>query len=94
MKALEARQLPTQTKRAAELAFDAAVLGENQSRGSRGGYFTNPRGDWKTVKLFLPKGGDDGEVFLNVNPVLGKAEFSIKDSGYGDYLLGELAKVL
>jgi hypothetical protein len=46
------------------------------------------------VKIFLPKGGDDGEVFLNFNAVLGKGEFSIKDSDYGDYLLRELAKVL
>jgi hypothetical protein len=46
------------------------------------------------VKIFLPKGGDDGEVFLNFDAVLGKGEFSIKDSDYGDYLLRELAKVL
>ena len=37
---------------------------------------------------------DEAVVFLNLNPVLGKGKFSIKDSEYGDYLLRELAKVL
>ena len=36
------------------------------------------------VKLFLLKGGDDGEVFLNTNPLLGKGEFSIKDGHYSE----------
>jgi hypothetical protein len=48
-----------------------------------------------TIKLFLPKGGhDQGEVFLNLNPLLGKGEFSLKDSDYGDYLLKQFAQVL
>jgi len=46
------------------------------------------------LRLFLPKGGDDGEVFLNLNPVLGKAGFSIKGSDYGNFLMEQLAKVL
>jgi hypothetical protein len=41
----------------------------------------------------LPKGGDEGEVLLNLNPVLGRGEFSIKDEDYGDYLLRQFAKV-
>jgi hypothetical protein len=94
MKALEARRLPAQSPRIAELAFDAVVLGERQSRSSGGGYFEKPPGDWKLLKIFLPKGGDEGEVYLNLNPVLGRAEFSIKDSDYGDYVLGQLAQVL
>ena len=94
MKALDAKQLPQPGPRLAELAFDAVVLGERQSRSSAGGYSANPPGQWKLIKIFLPKGGDDGEIFLNVNAVLGKAEFSIKDSDYGDYIVGQLAKVL
>jgi hypothetical protein len=48
-----------------------------------------------TIKLFLPKGGhDQGEVFLNLNPLLGKGEFSLKDSDFGDYLLKQFAQVL
>jgi hypothetical protein len=93
-KALEAKELPTRSVAISELPFDAVVLGEKQSRNSGGGYSDRPSGDWMTIKVFLPKGGDDGEVFLNLNPVLGKAEFSIKDSDYGDYLLAQLAQVL
>jgi hypothetical protein len=94
MKALEAKQYPAHQKRTAELAFDAVVLGEKQNRSPSGGYSDNPPGDWISAKIFLPKGGDEGEVFLNLNPALGKAEFSIKDSDYGDYVVGQLAKVL
>ena len=93
-KALDAKHVPQKSRRVAELAFDAVILGEKQSRDSSGGYSSNPAGDWITIKLFFPKGGDEAEVFLNLNPVLGKGEFSIKDSDYGDYLLREFAKVL
>ena len=93
MKALEAKQAPTRSPRIAELPFDAVVLGVQQSLSSNG-YSENPPGDWMLLKIFLPKGGDEGEVFLNLNPVLGKAELSIKDSGYGDYVVSQLAKVL
>jgi hypothetical protein len=93
-KALDAKQMPGVSQRVPELLFSAAVIGEKQSRTAGGGFSDHPLGDWVLVKLFLPKGGDDGEVFLNFNPVLGKGEFSIKDSDYGDYVLNELAKVL
>lgn len=92
--ALEAKQIPKKVSRVKEVPFDAVLLGDHQTRDASGGYHDNPRGDWILLKLFLPKGGDDGEVFLNLNPVLGKAEFSIKDEEYGNYLLGQLAKVL
>jgi hypothetical protein len=93
-KALDAKSIPKTSRRVPELAFDALVLGEHQSRDSLGGYSTKPAGDWVAIKISLPKSGDDGEVFLNLNPVLGKGEFSLKDSDYGDYLLKEFAKVL
>ena len=92
--ALDAKAIPAGSARIAELSFDAAILGQRQSRNPTGGFSNNPPGDWIAIKIFLPKGGDDGEVFLNLNPVLGKGEFSIKDSDYGDYLLGEFAKIL
>ena len=93
-KALDAKNIPQRTSRVKEIAFDAVLLGDHQSRDEAGGFHDNPSGDWVLVKVFLPKGGDDGEVFLNINPVLGKAEFSIKDSDYGDYLVAQFAKVL
>jgi len=92
--ALEAKHLPTNVSRAAELPFDVAVLAEKQSRGPDGGYSSNPPGDWMATKIFLPKADDQGEVFLNINPILGKAEFSMKDPDYGDYVLQQLATVL
>ncbi|HSS98036.1 MAG TPA: hypothetical protein VLK33_13440 [Terriglobales bacterium] len=92
--ALDAKTIPTKSPRVTELPFDAMIIGIKQSRNSDGSYSSKPAGDWSAIKLFFPKGGDDGEVFLNLNPVLGKGEFSIKDSDYGDYLLQEFAKVL
>jgi hypothetical protein len=93
-KALEAKRIPRNSIRIPELPFDGIVLGEAESRNFHGGYSENPKGDWTTMKIFLPKGGDDGEVYLNVNPVSGQGEFSIKDSDYGDYVIAEFAKVL
>jgi hypothetical protein len=93
-KALEAKRVPKRVSRVAELPFDAAILGEKQSRSPSGSYTYKPPGDWTAMKIFLPRDGDDGEVYLNLNPVAGKAEFTIKDSDYGDYLLKQLARVL
>ena len=93
-KALQAKKIPRNSIRIPELPFDGMVLGEAESRNFHGGYSENPKGDWITMKIFLPKGGDDGEVFLNLNPIQGQGEFSFKDSDYGDYVLAELAKVL
>jgi hypothetical protein len=45
------------------------------------------------MKIFLGQGGQ-GEVFLNINPILKKGEFSIKDSDCGDIVLSQLAQVL
>jgi hypothetical protein len=93
-KTLEAKRSVKNVKKVSVLAFDGVVLGKTQSRNPAGGYSSNPPGDWTAAKIFLPKGGDDGEVFFNFNPVLGKGEFAIKDSDFGDYVLNELAKVL
>lgn len=92
--ALEAKRVPATSGRVSELPFSAVVLGDKQSRSAEGSYSDNPPGDWVLAKIFLPKGGDEGEVFFHFNPILGRGEFSIKDSDYGDYLLKELTKVL
>jgi hypothetical protein len=92
-KALLAKKLPKVEKTVQVLSFDGAVLGQNQSRNDSG-FHDKPRGDWILLKVFLPQGGDEGEFFLNLNPIAGKGEFSIKDEDYGDYVLNELAKVL
>ena len=75
------------SSRVPELPFDGVILGRNYSKDDASGYHNpKPPGNWTVIKLFLPKGGADGEVFLNINPVDGKGEFSIKDSDYGDYV--------
>jgi hypothetical protein len=94
MKALDAKQVPASSPRVSDLAFGAVLLGVTQSKDPSGGFSDKPKGDWETIKVFLPRGGDDAEFFLNINPVAGKAEFSIKDSDYGDYVVAQLAKVL
>jgi len=91
-KALEAKTIPNKIARVDSLPFDLAILGENQSRSADGGFNTKPAGDWIAMKIFLANG--EGEVFLNLNPVANKGEFSIKDPDYGDIVIAELAKVL
>ena len=93
-RALQASQVPSHSSRIAELPFSAVVFGEKMSRNADGSYSAKPPGNWIVIKIFLPKDGDQGQVFLNLNPNQGKGEFSLKDSDYGDYLLTELAKVL
>jgi hypothetical protein len=90
-RALQAKRMPSNVKRMDTLPFDYVVLGENETR-SPNGFHDKPKGNWTTMKIFLAKG--KGEVFLNVNSVAHKAEFSIKDPAYGDIVLVELAKIL
>ncbi|MBZ5599683.1 MAG: hypothetical protein LAN83_15335 [Acidobacteriia bacterium] len=90
-KTLQARRMPRNVQKVDVLPFDYVVVGENQSR-SPNGLSGNPKGNWTSMKISFAKG--KGEVFLNVNPVIHKAEFSIKDPGEGEFVLAELAKVL
>ena len=89
---LEAKKIPTKPSRSATLPFEYVLLGQKQSRSKDGSFSNSPGGDWTSLKLFF--GDDQGEVYLNFSPVLNKAEFSIKDSDYGDFVIAELAKVL
>jgi hypothetical protein len=93
-KALQAKQVPINVPRAKTVPFDYVILGQHQSRSGDGGFGDSPHGNWTAMKIFLGKGESEGEVFLNFNSALGKAEFSIKDSDYGDFVIAELAKVL
>jgi hypothetical protein len=81
------------TKRVNRLPLELAVLGIKQSRVSHDGGFTSkPAGDWIVLKAFLANG--DGEVYLNLNPEKGVGEFSLKDEGYAEVVLREVASVL
>jgi hypothetical protein len=93
-KALEAKAFPTKVQRSSTLPFTYAILGENQSQASGGGFNANPPGNWTAMKIFLGDGDEEAEVFLNLNPTIKKGQFSIKDPDYGDGLLKYLAKVL
>jgi hypothetical protein len=91
-KTLQAKALPSNSVRVVELPFSAAILGEHVSHSPNGGFAVQPPGNWTTIKLFL--GDGSSEVYLSLNPVLGKGEFAIKDQDSGDGVLKELAKVL
>jgi hypothetical protein len=91
-KTLQAKNLPANPVRVAELPFRAVILGDHVSHSPNGGFAVKPPGNWTSIKLFL--GDGSSEVYLNLNPVLGKGEFASKDPDYGDGVLQELAKVL
>ncbi len=93
-KSLEAKTFPPKVKRVSNLPFVFVTLGKNQSQASGGGFNDQPPGHWTPIKLFIGKGEQEGEVFLNLNPVLKKGQFSIKDPDYGDIILAQLARVL
>jgi hypothetical protein len=93
-KALEAKHVPLHIRRASRLTFTYVILGENNSQASGGGFSVKPSGNWTAMKIFIGDGDDECEVFLNFNPVSGKAEFSEKDIDYGDAVLAKLATVL
>jgi hypothetical protein len=91
-KTLEAKTIPSNPVRVSELPFRAVILGEHVSHSPNGGFAVKPPGNWTTIKLFL--GDGSSEVFLDLNPVLGKGEFYTKGPEYADGVLQELAKVL
>jgi hypothetical protein len=93
-KALEAKHVPAKTQRVSQLPFDYVLLGEHNSQVNGGGFSAKPLGNWTTMKIFVGDGDDEAEVFLNFDPVAGKAQFSIKDPEYGESILAKLASVL
>jgi hypothetical protein len=93
-KSLEAKKLPAKVKRVSSLPFVFVSFGRNQSQASGGGFNANPPGHWTPMKIFIGNDEQEVEVFLNLNPVIKKAQFSIKDEEYGDIVLAQLAQVL
>jgi hypothetical protein len=93
-KSLEAKKLPTKVKRMSSLPFVFITLGIDESQAPGGGFNDQPPGNWRTMKIFIGKGEQEGDMFLNLNPVIKKGQFSIKDPDYGDILLAQLAQVL
>ena len=93
-KALEAKHLPDKVTRTTALSFKYVTFGEHNSQAKDGGFSTKPRGNWRPMKIFIGAGSDEGQLFLNLNPVIGKGQFSEKDVDYGDIVLAKLASVL
>lgn len=92
--ALEAKSLPSKVRRVNALTFTFVSFGSKQSQASDGSFFAKPPGNWTPIKIFIGEGAQEGQVFLNLNPVLRKGQFSIKDPDYGDIVLEQLASVL
>jgi hypothetical protein len=93
-KALEAKALPSRVQRLESLPFTFVNIGDNLSQGASGGFNAAPPGNWTAIKIFIGEGEQEAEVFLNINAVIKKGQFSIKDAEYGDLVLTQLAKVL
>ncbi len=93
-KALEANVLPAKVQRLESLPFTFVNIGEDLSQAASGGFNSAPPGNWTAMKLFIGEGEQEAQVFLNINPVIKKGQFSIKDPDYGDLVLAQLAKVL
>lgn len=93
-KSLGAKTLPTKVHRVSNLPFTFVSFGKNNSQASGGGFNDQPPGHWTPIKLFIGKGEQEGQVFLNLNPVIKKGQFSIKGPDYGDIVLAQLAQVL
>lgn len=88
--ALQARRIPHTAQKVDALAFDFMLAGAHQSRSPKG-LSASPKGNWISLKISFGRG--KGEVILNLNPVIHKAEFALKDPAEGDLVLAELAKV-
>ena len=72
----------------------ASIGSLDLSQAPGGGFNTNPPGGWTAMKIFIGEGEQESEVFVNLNPAIGKGQFSIKDADYGDKVLKQLATVL
>jgi len=93
-KALDGRTIPVKVQRTPELPFTYVTLGERMSQSAQSGFSEKPAGNWTLTKIFIEEDNQEGEVYLNYNPAIRKAQFSIKDPDYADFLMAQLAKVL
>lgn len=93
-KVLHAKTAPKPPVTKTSIPFTYVHIGDNLSEGSAGAFHANPPGSWTALKLMFGDRGRESEVFLHINAKSNKGRFSMKDPGYGDLVLAELAKVL
>jgi hypothetical protein len=93
-KALEAKAIPRKVQRVQALPFTFVNIGDNLSQAAGGGFNVDPPGGWTAIKIFIGEGAQEGQLFLNFNPAIGKGQFSIKNPDYGDLVIKQLATVL
>jgi hypothetical protein len=93
-KALLAQTVPKKTERVSTLPFTFVSFGDRQSHATGGGFTSSPPGHWQSIKIFISEKDDEGQVFININPLMKLGQFSIKDQDYGDIVLAKLASVL
>lgn len=94
-KAVQAKEFPKHVQKVKALPFKYLNFGANLSHApAGGGMFADPPGTWTSMKIFLGTNEREADLFLNINPVIKKGEFSIKDPEYGDQVLAQLAKIL
>lgn len=92
--ALEAQTMPVNIQRVQTLPFTFVKIGDKFLQAPDGGFNAVPLGGWTVVKLFIGRGRQEGDVFLNFNTDIKKGQFSIKDPDDGDNVLRQLARVL
>jgi hypothetical protein len=93
-KALQAKTLPSKVQKVQALPFEFVSLGHNNSQAHGGGFKGDPPGGWTAIKIFIGRGEQEGRLFVNFNPAIGKGQFAMKDPEYGDIVLEQLASVL
>ena len=92
---LEAKQLSRKSAACRRPSLHVGALwGIIDPKRLNGGFNAQPPGNWTPIKVFIGEGEQEGEVFMNMNPILKKGQFSIKDEEYGDAVLARLAEVL
>lgn len=73
------------------MRLDVALLAVGAARSSDGAFGRTGTGTWVAAKLFFAD--DEGELYLNLNPPRGEAEFGVKDEEYGATVLREISRL-
>jgi hypothetical protein len=93
-KALDAKTLPSKVHRLESLPFTFVSSGEELSQAAGGGFNADRPGNWEAIKIFIGEGAQEAEMFVNINTVVKKGQFLMKDPDDGDLALAQLARVL